>query len=63
MMDGVSLGLEESKCHCCFQEVQKGGSEGLWASHLHLSPCEADGANNPGNHYQTRKVQSVAGSR
>lgn len=47
-MDGVSWGLEESKCHSLFQEVRKGGFEKLWASQLHLNPCEADGANNPG---------------
>lgn len=49
--------MEESECLSCFQEVQKGGSEELWASQLDLNFCEADKANNPRNRYQTHKGQ------
>lgn len=50
--------MEESKCHCCLQERQEGGSEKLGQSAT-SSPMGRDGANKPGNISKAIKSKKV----
>lgn len=53
--------MEESKCHCCLQERQEGGSEKLGQSAT-SSPMGRDGANKPGNIPKDIKSKKVIGN-
>lgn len=50
--------LEESKCHSCLQEGQKGGPMELQASQPGFSSWGGDGATNPRNSFQAHEEQA-----
>lgn len=55
MIWGGSWGLEESKCHFCFQEGQERKTRELQLSQFYLDTYESHGAANPESYFQTHE--------